>query len=322
MNKFSKAIVMAVTGFVAWGSLRSAPAPVPKDPLVLSLELDRSSYLQQEPIFLDLRLTNASEERLHLPALAIYMNLRFEVQPEKGKAVELRGMGHAPDVTKLLFVWLESRRTQRASLVLQHYGRPDDFTTGSFTVRAVCDIAYAKSGKKSDAVPLRLTSDLVKFSVQPPSAAEKETVAYLRGLPGERGWSTWYYLSESLEHVEKTTRSPRFRALSRCFLGRLEFGVTRNGAIYADGDRAAARKRIREVMASPYASGHLKRMAASQLPATFYEEKQPGSAYRTAEALRSFIAEYPETVLADGARKAFDALMRARGRKPADDWMP
>jgi hypothetical protein len=165
-------------------SATAAPLPPPKQPLQLSLTLDRHTYYQWEPIFAEVTLANRHPQPVTIPANSLrHYVVWFEYKDEKGKTFTLSG-GAAPDSVNTRTMNLNRVQPLKTWIDLQRDfwhipDRPWLSEPGSYTMRAISKSAFSFGGAEPP-VETEIVSEPITFKIVPPAGAQKQALDLIR----------------------------------------------------------------------------------------------------------------------------------------------
>jgi hypothetical protein len=169
---------------------RAAPLPPPKQPLQLSMSLDRDTYYPGEPIFAELALTNRDPRPVTIPAIAIWdQSVRFEYLDEKGRKFTLGPSSVVCGVFRSTvrlsqFQQLKDWKDLQDEYCLYPY-RAWLLEPGTYTMRAFCKSVFSFDGIERSQ-EFETTSPPVVFKVVQPTGVQKEALDFIRRTISER----------------------------------------------------------------------------------------------------------------------------------------
>jgi hypothetical protein len=309
----------------------TAPAVEPTPPLQLTLRLDRSDYLEREPIFADWVLTS-NRESVRVPADAARRILYFEYREGRGRwypigrAVTICG-GQAPPTISLargrsLSSWGDLRGDFKG------FGG-----IGSFSLRAVCQTGLFAEGETDRYTPVTVRSNEVTFRVGAATGAEEAAVklihkliprvqlpeddadtyrdpdeARLARLHRQQEYETeleqrrnsWPFRPGVSDAVLSKTKAPRFHVAARIYLGISWFGAE------DDELRRKSTAHLRFVLTSKHSSHFVKGLASLQLLRWKLTEDGDKAKMEAKEMARKVLKDYANTAIADETQKLLD----------------
>jgi hypothetical protein len=164
----------------------AAPLPPTKEPLQLSLTVDRDTYYEWEPIFAELVLTNRDPRPVTLSTSGVGQSRWFEYTDVRGQTLTLdygaTDCGRHPPTSKL-----DQFQSVRTWIDLQHAfvhvpPRPWLAEPGTYTMRGYCRCAFSFEGvdglKRAQEVVI--ASPAVVFKIVRPAGVQKEALDFIR----------------------------------------------------------------------------------------------------------------------------------------------
>jgi hypothetical protein len=306
----------------AWFLLASgwswaAPRPEPKQPLSLSISVDRETYLPYEPIWVDWAVTNHGSESLHVsPEHApTVMDFQFATANEKNAELEPRCI--ICYQKPLPFGVIESGKSLRGWFNLRdaRQGLP---TVGALRLRTTAHFAFSRT---RPLLPLleginmtTVSSNTVKLEVVKPAGLDRDTIRFICGEKdkpedpdtdahdryGDWGWRRCWAVFEQ-------SKSERFRAAASLYCGiQLPEEMARE-RVTEEGVRKAMQS-LRYCKDSPGSSRYLRGLATLHL-ARCSIRKTSFRNHKEAKALGELLlADYPDTAIAAEAKELLARL--------------
>lgn len=189
----------------------------PLNPVRLSVSLDRRSYLENEPVFVEWALTNVGQTALRMPNLDAGLHLRYRVADPNGQTrigSPLQGSLGEPMVTVL-----GAGETYRGWVNLLDYVHIEG--TGRSALSAVFDTRTF--GGQAGVWSSEVASGSVFLTITTPTGEDAEAAGLVQeaiSKEGEGGHAFVYYVHSDLcERILADTQSARFGAVSSFYLG-------------------------------------------------------------------------------------------------------
>jgi hypothetical protein len=301
------------------------PPPRPKSPIALSVAFDRPAYYRFEPIWVDWALTNVSLDPLAVAPCPVSRSLGFRCIDVDGKESRLRHLSSVDAQKPPPFVLLRPGEGVRGWFNLRedHDAVPP---RGRFSLSPFCYAVYAPGpdaapplekvvGEPLDGVPTRL-------EILPPQGHEREAIRFLLGdfgrdpknlddprlLPGDSEYrcGTWASQHEVRNAVLKQVKSERF--LAPAYFHQAIWDLPWDWAPPRGYNFRQTVELLRCCRDSPGSSRYLKGLATLHIALCRLHEGTPESGREARRLAEGLIADFPNTAIAQDAKKLLARL--------------